>query len=110
MKKIIAINASPRTTWNTAQLVQSAADGAADAGAEIEIIDLYKLDAFMGCRSCFACMTEKHYGTCMIKDGLTETLAKLREADGVRCKGMRCDDARLPGKRLQAPDRLHAPL
>ena len=58
MKKIVAINASPRTTWNTAQLVQAAAQGAEDAGAETEIIHLSKLEPFTGCRSCFACMTE----------------------------------------------------
>lgn len=29
-KKIIAINASPRKNWNTAQLVRAAADGAAE--------------------------------------------------------------------------------
>lgn len=83
MKKIVAINASPRAKWNTAQLVRAAAEGAADAGAEVEVIDLYSLDAFMGCRSCFACMTEKFYGTCTYKDGLSDTLAKLREADGI---------------------------
>ncbi|HAM15558.1 MAG TPA: flavodoxin family protein [Eggerthellaceae bacterium] len=83
MKKVIAINASPRPKWNTAQLVREAAQGAQDAGAEAEIIDLYKLDPFMGCRSCFHCMTEKNFGRCVIKDGLAETLAKIREADGL---------------------------
>lgn len=28
MKKIIAINASPRTAWNTSQLIREAAKGA----------------------------------------------------------------------------------
>ncbi len=83
MKKVIAVNASPRTTWNTAQLVRAAAEGAAEAGAEVEVVDLYKLDPFMGCRSCFLCMTEKNYGKCVYPDGLADTLAKLREADGI---------------------------
>lgn len=83
MKKVIAINASPRIKWNTAQLVREAAQGAQDAGAEVEIIDLYKLEPFTGCRSCFHCMLEKHFDTCVIKDGLAETLAKIREADGL---------------------------
>ena len=82
-KKIVAVNASPRAKWNTAELVREAAKGAADASAEIEVIDLYKLEPFMGCRSCFACMTEKSYDVCAIKDGLTDVLAKLREADGI---------------------------
>ena len=83
MKKIVAINASPRVKWNTAQLVREAAKGAEDAGAEVEVIDLYKLEPFMGCRSCFHCMTEKNFDTCVIRDGLAETLAKIREADGL---------------------------
>lgn len=82
-KKIVAINASPRARWNTARVVREAAQGAADAGADIEVIDLYKLEPFMGCRSCFACMTEKYYDTCVVKDGLTDVLAKLRTADGI---------------------------
>ena len=35
MKKIYAINGSPRKNGNTAQLLQKALDGAASAGAEI---------------------------------------------------------------------------
>ena len=83
MAKVIAVNASPRPTWNTAQLVREAAQGAQDAGAEVEVVDLYKLEPFTGCRSCFHCMTEKRYDTCVIKDGLAETLAKIRDADGL---------------------------
>lgn len=82
-KKIVAVNASPRTTWNTAQLVREAARGAEDAGAEIEVFDLCKLEPFTGCRSCFACMTEKSYDSCAVRDGLSELLGKLREADGI---------------------------
>ena len=40
MKKIVAINASPRTTWNTATLVREAAKGAESKGAEAVIFDL----------------------------------------------------------------------
>ena len=83
MKTIIAINTSPRAKWNTGQMVRAAAAGAEDAGATVEVIDLYKLEPFMGCRSCFACMTEGHYDACAFKDGLSETLAKLRDADGI---------------------------
>ena len=82
-KNVIAINASPRVKWNTAQLVRAAASGAEDAGAQAEVVDLYQLEPFMGCRSCFACMTEKRFGRCAIKDGLTETLDKIAKADGL---------------------------
>ena len=46
MKKIVAVNCSPRTAWNTATLVRDAAKGAEEHGAKIEVIDLYKLEKF----------------------------------------------------------------
>jgi len=55
VKKIIAINASPRTAWNTATLVREAAKGAETEGADVNVIDLYKLEKFSGCISCFGC-------------------------------------------------------
>lgn len=48
MKKIVAINASPRVTWNTSSLVREAAKGAESEGAEVKIFDLYKLEKFTG--------------------------------------------------------------
>ena len=83
MKKIIAINGSPRSGWNTDILVREAAAGAASAGAEVEIIDLYKLEKFTGCVSCFGCKTEAHLGKCICRDGLADVLEKIRTADGL---------------------------
>jgi len=83
MKKIIAINGSPRSGWNTDILVREAAAGAASAGAEAEVIDLYKLEKFTGCISCFGCKTEANPGKCICKDGLADVLEKIRSADGL---------------------------
>lgn len=83
MKKIIAVNASPRSDWNTGILVREAAAGAASVGAEVEIIDLNKLGKFTGCVSCFGCKTEAHLGKCICRDGLTDVLEKIRTADGL---------------------------
>ena len=55
--KTIVINASPRRKWNTAQLMKEAAKGAESVGAEVEYIDLYKLDLH-GCMSCLICKKE----------------------------------------------------
>lgn len=46
--KMIAINDSPRSGWNTDILVRVAAAGAISAGADVEMIDLYKLDPYSG--------------------------------------------------------------
>ena len=35
MKKIIAVNAGPRTGWNTDTLISQAVKGAEDAGASV---------------------------------------------------------------------------
>ena len=83
MKKIIAINCSPRSGWNTDILVREAAAGAAESGAETEVIDLYKLEKFTGCVSCFGCKMEGHPGRCVCCDGLYNVLEKIRQADGL---------------------------
>lgn len=83
MPKIIAVNGSPRSGWNTGTLVRDAAEGARDAGAEVEIIDLYKLGKYSGCISCFGCKREKTLGRCVCRDDLLPVLEKIREADGL---------------------------
>lgn len=83
MTKIIAVNTSPRRNWNTDLLVRKAAEGAEAAGAEIEVIDLYRLDKFTGCISCFGCKRSATLAKCINRDGLYEVLEKIRNADGV---------------------------
>ncbi len=82
--KIIAINGSPRKTWNTATLLQHALDGAAAQGAETELIHLYDLD-YKGCTSCFACKLKdgKSYGRCILRDDLTPVLDRIVTADAL---------------------------
>ena len=83
MKKIVAINASPRANWNTAQLVKEAGLGAKGQNAQVKVIDLYKLDKFTGCISCFGCKLPANLGKCICKDGLTDVLEEIRTADGL---------------------------
>ena len=81
---VLAINGSPRKTWNTATLLEKALAGAASQGAETELVHLYDLD-YKGCRSCFACKQKdgKSYGTCAVKDGLTDLLDSIKDADAL---------------------------
>ena len=76
--KVMAINGSPRKTWNTATLLKKALKGAASQGAETELVHLYDLN-FKGCISCFACKTRggKSYGTCAVKDDLRPILNRI---------------------------------
>ena len=83
MKKIYAVNGSPRKNGNTAQLLQKALEGAASAGAEVKLIRLADLN-FSGCRSCFACKKLANpSSSCILKDDLAETLKELLQADGI---------------------------
>lgn len=81
--KAIAINGSPRKGWNTDLLLQEALKGAADAGAETELIHLSDL-TFSGCRSCFACKKAgAETGRCMWKDDLQPVLDKMLSVNAV---------------------------
>ncbi len=82
--KVIGINGSPRKQWNTATLVNKALEGAASAGAEVEMINLYT-QTFRGCVSCFACKRKgsKTHGLCAVRDELTPILKKALEADAI---------------------------
>ena len=83
MKKIIAVNAGPRIGWNTDTLIKEASKGAESAGAEVVRFDLFRLERYTGCISCFGCKKEKFKGHCMCRDGLTPVLDAIREADGL---------------------------
>lgn len=83
MAKIVVVNAGPRTGWNTDALVTEAARGAESAGAEVQRFDLFRLERYTGCVSCFGCKREKNKGHCVRQDGLTPVLDAIREADGL---------------------------
>lgn len=78
--KVIAINGSPRKSWNTATLLQKALEGAAAQGADTELVHLYDLE-YKGCISCFACkiIDGPSTGRCAMQDGLSPILKKIEE-------------------------------
>lgn len=82
--QVLAINGSPRTRWNSAQILASALDGARSAGAETEMIHLYT-QKYSGCRSCFACkkIGGPSYGRCALEDDLRAVLDKALAADAL---------------------------
>lgn len=81
--KIIAVNGSPRKGWNTHILLEKCLEGAKEAGAESELINLYDID-FKGCTACYSC---KRKGVvldkCAMKDGLEPVLQKICECDAL---------------------------
>lgn len=78
--KVLAIHASPRTTRSmTRQLAGYVLAGAADAGAETEMIDLcdYRI---VPCTACEACSLN---GVCINDDDVPALVARMHEADAI---------------------------
>lgn len=78
--KILGINASPRGNESkTLQLVKSVIKGAESEGAEVELIDLYKLqiEYCTGCGACYAT------GECPQIDDFEELFDRVRNSDGI---------------------------
>ncbi|MFW9786590.1 MAG: flavodoxin family protein [Candidatus Thorarchaeota archaeon] len=77
--RILGLSGSPRTSSNTAILVETALDAAEKAGAVIEFLDLSALDIRM-CEHCSECsQTER----CKLNDDLNKVADKMRVADGI---------------------------
>ncbi|MBQ7544802.1 MAG: flavodoxin family protein [Synergistaceae bacterium] len=81
--KALFVNGSPRKNWNTYKMLASAMRGATDAGAECELVNLYELQPFRGCISCFACKVKnsKTNGLCAVRDSLRPVLEKALASD-----------------------------
>ncbi|MDR2040554.1 MAG: flavodoxin family protein [Bacteroidales bacterium] len=86
MKRVMIINGGPRKKFNTSILLDEAAKGVRESGAETETIHLYDFE-YKGCNSCFAC---KHKNAtckwkCTLKDHLSPILEKILSSDAVIC-------------------------
>jgi len=78
--KILAINGSPRTVRSTTRRLASfVLDGAANAGAETEMIDLCDLNV-TPCTACEACSLN---GTCVNDDDVQLLVDRMKGADGI---------------------------
>ncbi len=79
--RVVAVNGSPRKSWNTAKILEAALDGAQEQGAEAELVHLYDL-RYTGCRSCFACKRAHNKAArCALQDDLAPVLSRLLTAD-----------------------------
>ncbi|MBQ9789828.1 MAG: flavodoxin family protein [Lentisphaeria bacterium] len=84
MKKIYAVNGSPRKNGNTAKILAEALKGAQSMGAETQLINLSDLN-FSGCKSCFACKLKNSpkAGRCALQDDLSPILEEIINSDGL---------------------------
>ena len=77
--KVLGIVGSPRKNSNTEIMVKAAMDGAREAGAEVEILNITEKD-IAPCNGCEFCADTSE---CSISDDMQQVLTSLLEADGI---------------------------
>ena len=84
MARIVILNGSPRKNGHTAELVRAFAEGAREAGNEVEELYLYGMD-IADCRGCEACIANPKPmpEPCAIHDGMRGVYEALDRADVV---------------------------
>ena len=86
MSKICIVNGSPRKSSNTAQMCEAFEKGvkAVNNNIEVKFFNLYDYN-YKGCISCLCCKEKDspNYGKCVKKDGITDIINEISEADGV---------------------------
>ncbi len=100
---IIALISSSDPSGFGAQMAEKAAEGAREAGREVETFRLHSLD-IKPCMNCMKC--RDNGGHCVIKDDATPILEKIRESEGIIVDG-HIRFARLDGKMKTFLDRFY---
>ncbi len=78
--RVIGFNASPRKGANTATVVEAVLKGAAEKGAETQLVHLNRLN-MRCCQGCDGC--KKDLGHCVQRDDLSPLLEALPEFDAI---------------------------
>ncbi len=79
--KVMILTGSPRKTGNTNSVVSWVAEGAREAGAEVDVFDVSRLKyKTNGCVVCLKCKIREERG-CVIKDDATPLLQKIFDYD-----------------------------
>lgn len=80
-KKIMVLCGSPRKNGNTNTVAGWVVEGAKEAGAEVEVIDVARLKSRNnGCIACMSCQKSDKY-ECAVDDEIKPVLAKIPEMD-----------------------------
>lgn len=79
--KILVLNGSPHINGATSDMVKAFADGAGEAGHEVQVINVAHKNVH-GCLGCEYCR-EKERGVCVQKDDMQEIYPEILTADMV---------------------------
>ena len=78
--KVLIFNTSPRHR-NTFKLLKEVKKGAESAGADVKMVDLFKLN-FKGCQSCLQCKKKGAPILCTQKDDFSPYLEQIQDCSG----------------------------
>ena len=82
-KKVMVLTGSPRKNGNTNTVVQWFAEGAREAGAILDVVDVAQLNSkFNGCIACLGCQKSEWF-ECAVDDEIKPVLARIPEMDVV---------------------------
>ncbi|MBM3308542.1 MAG: flavodoxin family protein [Candidatus Eisenbacteria bacterium] len=82
-RRIMMVVGSPNERGNTRTVVDWVAEGARQAGADVEIVDAARLRyEVYGCQACMACKGAKEF-RCAVDDEATDVIARMPEQDAV---------------------------
>ena len=82
-RKVMFICGSPRARGNTRTVIEWMAEGAREAGSDVEIVDAAKLSYnAVGCAACMGCRESDEY-RCVVDDGAAPVIARIPEQDAV---------------------------
>lgn len=80
-KKILVLAGSPRKKGNTNTVVEWFAEGAKEAGATVEVVDVARLKSKNnGCIACMKCQKSEKY-ECAVDDEIKPLLARIPDND-----------------------------
>jgi multimeric flavodoxin WrbA len=77
MKKIVVISSTLRRGGNSEILAEEFANGASDAGNDVEVINLKGLNL----KFCVGCMYCQDHDSCVLNDDMNDILSKIQTAD-----------------------------
>lgn len=82
-KKVMVLTGSPRKNGNTNTVAQWFIEGAIEAGATIDVVDVAQLKSkFNGCISCMGCQKSEKF-ECAVEDDVKPVLARIPDMDVV---------------------------
>lgn len=77
MKKILVISSSLRGVSNSHLLAEAFARGAREAGNDVELLTLHKMEI----KFCIGCLSCQKTGKCVLHDDAPAIIAKIHDAD-----------------------------